>query len=291
MKQYRVPLLTDKIASYDMIQLHTDLPDQSGPRLQLLYAFLNQQPSLSAHGELYTLATSLVQLGLDTHDMVDTNTERRPEKEMRSRQLKILAGDYFSAQFYSLLAKAGQIDMITRISGAVCEVNRLKVNLYMRMRQLKVTADEYFSLAVQLRSGLFQHFAGVLGGTMARLWPDLLEGVSRCEVALDEIKRSECPKRFDKSWAYWHVLQVGTEEERHQLSVLSDEQNFSLIKILAEKYHVRNLLAAKLKQSAESVIALASKLESDKLIGELGQMIEDLTSRLTATMPALNETR
>lgn len=289
MKRYRIPEIADKYTNYDMIQAHTALPPLSDPRLRLLFAFLNQKPSLTKQSELYTLVISLVQLGMDTHDWVDTNTEYRTEKEMRSRQLKVLAGDYFSTRFYQLLAKAGQIEMISKISNAVCEVNKLKLVLYMRMRQLKITADEYVSFAVQLRSELFQHFADMLEGPISRLWPDLLDGVSRCEVILDELERTECPERFEKSWAYWYVLQEGTDEECYKLIHSAEEQGF--IKSLVEKYNVRNLLANKLKQSAETLKAAASKLESDKLINELALIIDAMLNKQSSTMPVLNEMR
>lgn len=289
MKPYRIPEIAQKYIDYDMIQRHTELPDISDSRLRLLYAFLNHQQSLTKHSELYTLVISLVQLGMDTHDLIDTDSEPRPEREMRSRQLKVLAGDYFSARFYQMLSQAGQIDMVSKISGAVCEVNRLKVNLYVRMRQLKVTAEEYLSFTVQLRSELFQLFSGVLDGALSRVWSEVLGSVSRCEVVLEEIERSESPVRFDKSWAYWHVMQEGTDEERQQLSQSLNEPAF--ITGLVEKYNVRNLLTAKLKHSADAVKAIAGKLESDKLLGELTQIVDALLNKLTGYTPALNKTR
>lgn len=289
MKPYRIPEIAQKYVDYDMIQRHTELPDISDSRLRLLYAFLNHQQSLTKHSELYTLVISLVQLGMDTHDLIDTDSEPRPEREMRSRQLKVLAGDYFSARFYQMLSQAGQIDMVSKISGAVCEVNRLKVNLYVRMRQLKVTAEEYLSFTVQLRSELFQLFSGVLEGALSRVWSEVLGSVSRCEVVLEEIERSESPVRFDKSWAYWHVMQEGTDEERQQLSQSLNEPAF--ITGLVEKYNVRNLLTAKLKHSADAVKAIAGKLESDKLLGELTQIVDALLNKLTGYTPALNKTR
>lgn len=289
MKPYRIPEIAQKYIDYDMIQRHTELPDISDSRLRLLYAFLNHQQSLTKHSELYTLVISLVQLGMDTHDLIDTDSEPRPEHEMRSRQLKVLAGDYFSAKFYQMLSQAGQIDMVSKISGAVCEVNRLKVNLYVRMRQLKVTAEEYLSYTVQLRSELFQLFSGVLEGALSRVWSEVLGSVSRCEVVLEEIERSESPVRFDKSWAYWHVMQEGTDEERQQLSQSLNEPAF--ITGLVEKYNVRNLLTAKLKHSADAVKAIAGKLESDKLLGELTQIVDALLNKLTGYTPALNKTR
>lgn len=289
MKPYRIPEIAQKYVNYDMIQAHTELPDFSDSRLRLLYSFLGHQQFLTKHSELYTLVISLVQLGMDTHDLIDTDAQQRPEPEMRSRQLKVLAGDYFSAKFYHLLSQAGQIEMVSKISSAVCEVNRLKVNLYVRMRQLKVTAEDYLIYTVQLRSALFQLFSDVLEGPLSRVWPEVLGGVSRCEVVLEELERSECPDRFDKSWAYWHIMQEGTDEERQHLTQILNEPAF--IAGLVEKYNVRNLLTAKLKHSADAVKAIAGKLESDKLFGELTQIVDTLINKLIGYTPALNKMR
>lgn len=286
---YRISDMTRQYAKHDMIDKHTELPPLAEPRARMLYAVLNEQGASRDQSELYTLVVSLVQLGMDTHDLIDTETAQRSEREMRSRQLKVLAGDFFSARFYQLLANAGQIDMITKISNAVCEVNKLKVNLYTRMRGLKLSAEDYFGFAVQLRSELFQHFVGLLEGAMSRVWPELLHSISRCEVALDELERSESGKRFEKSWAYWHVLQVGNEEERHLLT--TDRLDSSFIKSLIQKYDVRALLTLKLKHAAESVRTAAAELESDKLAGELAGIADSMLSRLASGIPALNETR
>ncbi|OMF35164.1 heptaprenyl diphosphate synthase [Paenibacillus sp. FSL H8-0548] len=289
MKTYRIPEIAQKYIGYDMIQAHTTLPDLANARLRLLYAFLSQQPSLKGVSELYTLAVSLVQLGMDTHDLIDTNDEQLNEPEMRSRQIRILAGDYFSATFYQLLAQAGQIEMISKISSAVSEVNRLKVTLYVRMRQLKMTADEYLIMMRELRSTMFLIFSDVLEGEHSRIWPELLSGISSCEVMLDEIARSKSSAAFDRSWAYWHVMQVGTEDERQQLVQRQYEPNF--VSNVVQKYNVNLQLAKKLKQTADAVIALAGKLESDELLGELTSIVDALLNKQTGCTPALNETR
>ncbi|RIX53483.1 heptaprenyl diphosphate synthase [Paenibacillus nanensis] len=286
---YRISDMTRQYAKHDMIETHTELPPLAEPRARMLYAVLSEQRSSREQSELYTLVVSLVQLGMDTHDLIDTDTAQRSEREMRSRQLKVLAGDFFSARFYQLLANAGQIDMITKISNAVCEVNKLKVNLYTRMRGLKLSAEDYFGFAVQLRSELFQHFASLLEGAVSRVWPELLSSISRCEVVLDELERSESGQRFEKSWAYWHCLQVGNEEERHLLA--SNQLESGFIQALIQKYDVRSLLTVKLKQAVESVRTAAAKLESDKLAGELAGIADSLLGKLNCGMPALNETR
>lgn len=289
MAKYRVPEITSAYTNYDMIQAHTELPPPAEPRLRLLYAVLNEEGASREHSELYTTVVSLVQMGMDTHDLIDTDTRRRSEKEMRSRQLKVLAGDYFSARFYQLLAQAGQIEMITRLSDAVCEVNRMKVNLYSRMRGMKLGAEDYFGYAVQVKSELFGHFAELLEGTLSRLWPDLLNGIARCEVAIEEMDRSLDESRFERSWAFWHLLQVGSEDERHRLTEGGMEPEY--IRSLVQKYNIRSLLAAKLGQSMKSLKAAVLKLESDKLAHELTAIANQLMNNMGGYMPALNEMR
>ena len=56
--------------------------------------------------------------------LVTASNDVKEKKAARSRQLKVLAGDYFSSRFYHLLAQAGQIEMIKQLSNAICEVNR-----------------------------------------------------------------------------------------------------------------------------------------------------------------------
>ncbi|MDQ6418237.1 heptaprenyl diphosphate synthase component 1 [Paenibacillus sp. LHD-117] len=289
MAKYRMTEIASNYANYDMIQAHTELPPPAEPRLRLLYAVLNEQGPLSEHSELYTAVVSLVQLGMDTHDLIDTDTRRRSEKEMRSRQLKVLAGDYFSARFYQMLAGAGQIEMISKLSDAVCEVNRMKVNLYSRMRGMKMTADDYFGYAAQLKSELFGHFAGMLEGTLSRLWPELLGGITRCEVAIEEMERCNDASRFERSWAYWHLLQVGTEDERRRLTDGQPESAF--IQSLVHKYEITKQLAARLKQSMNALKTAVGKLESDKLASELTAITNQLTNNKGGFMPALNEMR
>ena len=101
MKKYSIVQAADQYVKYDMIQAHTQVPSYSEPRLQLLNAMLNQSKLMKDKSELYALVTALVQLGMDTHDLIDIESGFVNEKQMRSRQLNVLAGDYFSAKFIS----------------------------------------------------------------------------------------------------------------------------------------------------------------------------------------------
>ncbi|WP_308639137.1 heptaprenyl diphosphate synthase component 1 [Paenibacillus silvisoli] len=284
MKPYRIPELAKKYIEHDMIEAHTELPDFPDSRVRLLFAFLANQRTPLLHSELYALVASLVQLGMDTHDLIDADSMRVQEREMRSRQLKVLAGDYYSSRFYQLLSQAGQVDMIRRISNGVCEVNRLKVNLYLRMKQLKLTAEEYISQCVQLKTELFHAFTDSLDEKMARVWTELLQGFGRCEVVLDELHRSEKPERFDGSWGYWHVLNNGTEEEKRKLSDQQSEPSFA--QSLLAKYDIRQQLSELLKQSAALVQTAVARVDSDKLVRELNGILETFTTPLVPAASA-----
>lgn len=272
MNSYRISEIAKQYTEYDMIQMHTDLPDFPELRTRLLFAFLNANTHLSPKSELFTLATSLVQLGLDTHDLVTASNELKEKRASRSRQLKVLAGDYFSARFYHLLASAGQIDMIKQLSNAICEVNRLKMNVYMKMKQLKLTAEDYIHLSVEIKSQLFLSFSQVMSETYNRVWPEILRNYMRSEFLFEEINRMESAASFKGSWGYWHINQIGTRDERKQMQAVEDEP--VRIRTLLHKYNVSSqlyeMLRAQTKQLQESI----QQLQSSKLQSELFHMGE-----------------
>lgn len=266
MNSFYIPELAKRFTHYDMIQIHTDLPDFPASRTRLLCAFLREEGHNDSNGDLYALATSLVQMGIDTHEMVSISNEVKEKRAVRSRQMKVLAGDYFSSGFYQLLSQSGQVDMVRQLSAAICEVNRLKMTFYVRMKQLKLTAEEYIQQNVNIRTQLFMHFEQLMKGAQLLLWPDLLRGVTRCEVLAGEITRCEDPARFGGSWGFWHIMQSGTKDERKQLEFTGDDEgNHSVL----QKYNIKDKLYAMLEEEVQSVYNKVNQLDSEKLIQEL----------------------
>ncbi|NQX59008.1 heptaprenyl diphosphate synthase component 1 [Paenibacillus qinlingensis] len=272
MNSYRIPEIAKQYTEYDMIQIHTDLPDFPELRTRLLFAFLNENNKLSSLSELFTVATALVQLGLDTHDLVTASNEVKEKKASRSRQLKVLAGDYFSARFYHLLAKTGQIDMIKQLSNAICEVNRLKMSSYTKMKQLKLTAEDYIHLSVEIKSQLFLSFSEVMYGANKQAWPEILRGFVRCELLFTEIFRIETISKFKGSWGYWHISQNGTREERKLLQ--GEEVDTTKVRTLLHKYNISSQLYQLLNIQSKQLQDFVKKLESDRLQSELFHMGE-----------------
>lgn len=272
---------TKRYTEYDMIRDHTELPELPNFRTQLLYTFLHKSSDFDRQSELYAVVASLAQMGLDTHDLVSETNDRKEKKEARSRQLKVLAGDYFSSRFYWLLAQAGQVEMTRHMATAICEVNRLKMNLYTRMRGWKMTADEYIQHAVGIKMQLFLAFSRLLEGLKPNSWQDMLQGYTSCEVLLDELRRIERDDDLRSGWAFWHLLQIGTKEEKKQLQ--SEEADSGKLRSLLHKYNVRATLCQMLETQFQLLSNKIREFESEKLVGELYQIGEPFVRALTVS--------
>lgn len=209
MKPTSIAEMASKYTQYDMIQKYTKLPAFPEHRVSLLFHFLNSGAvRVKPFSELFSLVTALVQVGLDTHDLVDNDASQAAAGGNRQRQLSILAGDYLSSRFYQLLAKAGQIDTIRRLSEAICEVNKLKMNAYTKMKTLALSAEEYLQGTVAIRTCLFLPFTHMMEGLYRTIWPELLEHLAACEVIDEELHREE--PHTEGSWAYWFLREHGT---------------------------------------------------------------------------------
>ncbi|MEF2964360.1 heptaprenyl diphosphate synthase component 1 [Paenibacillus sp. M1] len=288
MKPDRITQLAQKYVEYDMISTYTELPELPVPRVRLLYTFLkNQEKAKARAGETCALAAFLVQLGLDTHDRIDVGDSAKDERAMRSRQLKVLAGDYFSGVFYDLLAQEEQIDTVSAMSTAICEVNRLKVRLYTGLKKMLLPAEEYLKECVQLKMTLFLSFSRHLDKSVQNIWSLLLAELSRCEVMLDEMKYSAESPPDRKGYAFLRIWETGTNEDREIIAgnKIGEREWNSLL----SKYNIREQLAAMLRQSAERVQHLVQECHGDKIRDELSGILEPITAILSGHRRAWQE--
>jgi heptaprenyl diphosphate synthase len=270
----KIQKLAKQYLEYDMITKTTTLPAFPTACIRLVLAFLSAQRT--PHRELYALVTALVQIGLDTHEHVGNQVEGAPAlslREMRRRQIDVLAGDYLSSRYYQLLDEAGQIKMIRKIARQVSIVNQTKMTLYGRMRELNLTAAEYLELAASVKTGLFDVFTPFMP-EREQNYTEALHNVGRCEVVLDELSRMHEPELFIGSWGYWFVLQEGSDEERAKLRALGGQQDTKVeparVAALLDKYNIQNLLTGLLDQSIGHIKMVATRMEGDHpLIAEL----------------------
>lgn len=274
MKPYCIPQLAKPYTNYDMIQRHTDLPPFSDGRGHLLYIFLNHSSTAKgrSEGELYTLVTELVQIGLDTHERIDRSNDVRGGDPMRSRQLKVLAGDYFSSWFYHLLAKSNQIEMVGILSKAIADFNVMKANLYVKMRERFISAEQYLRHMVQLNMRLFLSFSPMIEESLVELWEKLLAEFSQCETVIGELRRSKDPSNARESYSYWKIFEYATDDERELLQSSSfDQRDWEL---LIKKCKCDSILIDKLNQSLQTIQELLKGINDEHLISELGALLD-----------------
>lgn len=94
-------------------------------KLLILLSILDRLDLSLSEIENFAISTMLVQIALDTHETISKTSEYE-----KSRQLTVLAGDYFSGLYYKLLADSEDILMIKALSEGIKEVNENKVSIY-----------------------------------------------------------------------------------------------------------------------------------------------------------------
>lgn len=263
-----------RYTEYDVIQTHTDLPDFPEFRVRLLHAFLNEADLAAKDSELYSVVTAIVQMGLDVHDEVPEQNTEKSKPAARSRQLKVLAGDYFSSRYYNLLAEAGEVAAVRLLAASICEINRLKLNLYMGIKQLKMTAEDYVRESAQIKSHLFLSLISLLPEWAKRSFGELVYGVSRLEVLSSELARLRDDREIPESWAYWHILDQGSKEDRKLLKAGGPDS--SRLRPLLLKYKAGAHLQRMLEEQLEQLPGKLRELKSERLLQELQPLIERL---------------
>jgi heptaprenyl diphosphate synthase len=106
-----------------------DIPKVDEDKLFLLVAMCNDLELDENILETYIVTTMLVQVALDVHEEVSI-LENLQDLEQKQQQLKVLAGDYFSGLYYSLLSQVEDITMIKSIAHCIKLINEHKIRVY-----------------------------------------------------------------------------------------------------------------------------------------------------------------
>ncbi|MGG5253790.1 heptaprenyl diphosphate synthase component 1 [Neobacillus sp. SM06] len=102
-------------------------------KLLLLISIMDQLDLPYSQLKNYAVTTMLIQIALDTHETVSNSPVTESEKNSRiSRQLTVLAGDYYSGLYYKLLAETSDISLIKILAHGIKEVNEHKISVYQK---------------------------------------------------------------------------------------------------------------------------------------------------------------
>ncbi|BCJ85384.1 heptaprenyl diphosphate synthase component 1 [Effusibacillus dendaii] len=108
--------------SHRYLKQWLDTPIPEFFQLQTAAAILQTAGREEEEIELVTTVLLLIYHGLSTHENIDD----QPTANQKSRQLKVLAGDYYSSKYFYLLAANGKIGLIGRFAQAIARINEAK---------------------------------------------------------------------------------------------------------------------------------------------------------------------
>ncbi|WP_186577808.1 heptaprenyl diphosphate synthase component 1 [Aquibacillus kalidii] len=133
-------------------------PVVDNDKLFILYTIMESTSYDAIKKKSYIITTMLVQIALDTHDLV--HNTKGTEQSTKQRQLTVLAGDYYSGLYYYLLSKIDDIPMIHTLATAIKEINELKMSVYYKEFE---TISSFMDSLKQLESLLVKRVAEHMG--------------------------------------------------------------------------------------------------------------------------------
>lgn len=117
------------LVSHSYLKQYIATPMIDRHKLAFLHDVFSLLPVAERQQQQYTISSMLVHMALDTHDKVAVINE---QTTLKTQQLTVLAGDYFSGLHYVLLAQVKDITMIQTIARAIKIINEQKIKLYQR---------------------------------------------------------------------------------------------------------------------------------------------------------------
>ena len=129
---------------------HIESPIIDEDKLLLLLSLLNKGDIPEFIAKKYCTTIMLIQIALDTHEHV--SNQKLDSEELKSRQLTVLAGVYYSGLYYKILAGIDDIEMIRSLAEGIKEVNEHKISLYQKAAN---NFDELMNDVRKIESSLF----------------------------------------------------------------------------------------------------------------------------------------
>ncbi|MBP1933456.1 heptaprenyl diphosphate synthase component 1 [Ammoniphilus resinae] len=174
-----------KQAENEFVQQYVDIPPVPLVRLQVLFLFLLDSNVTVENIKKYAVPTLLIQIGLDCHEKVSLTTYR-DLNQIRSRQLAVLAGDFYSSKYYYLLSQIEDIELVRSLADSILKINEVKTEVYTSLS--KLSADQLLALLNTIDSGLYLSFLSRYVQDGGRnLWRNIIINFIRVERLTDEL--------------------------------------------------------------------------------------------------------
>ncbi|WP_175631896.1 heptaprenyl diphosphate synthase component 1 [Virgibacillus siamensis] len=149
--------LIRKKMKHTYLDEYVQIPEINDDKLFILFNVLENTTLTEFQKENYIVTTMLVQMALDTHDLVpQSNEPEQTARESKAKQLSVLAGDYYSGLYYLILSGIEDIKLVHTLASAIKEINEYKMQLYYRE---STSLEELLFIISKLDSLLIKHVA------------------------------------------------------------------------------------------------------------------------------------
>lgn len=263
----------NKITSNRYIEEYVTLPEISVVRLKLLYISLYDTSVSRDVRKIYCVAAGLIQMGLDLHENV-TNYKEPSHRSMRNRQLSILAGDYYSSHYYSLLAENNLTDDIKIFASAIRNINIAKMKLYTDSYDVTYgSLEHFFKLAIEKETSLYTYFLEKFHNEKEKaLWQDIIENM----IILNQLSHELQTKTINRhDFSFYFINYFANFDERNEINktVLLNDVSQSKLGYFYRKYDIESKIADLIAGSYNQLLKTIEKLNNRTLKNELNFML------------------
>ncbi|QKY69208.1 heptaprenyl diphosphate synthase component 1 [Lentibacillus sp. CBA3610] len=155
-------LIKEKM-DHTYIEQYVQTPQLDEDKLYILTSILNNTTLSECTKKNCIVTAMLVQMALDTHDLVpNSNDAALTNHEEKSKQLSVLAGDYYSGLYYFLLSEIEEVKLTRVLATAITDINELKMELNYKDFD---SIDTFLSIIKKLESLLITRIAEFVGET------------------------------------------------------------------------------------------------------------------------------
>jgi heptaprenyl diphosphate synthase len=275
----RVKELVKKYTNHPMLGEQVVGKPYSSIRQHMVFFLLRHAGVPEELAKMGLVAISLVEKGMGLHDEVDTlNGNQRDEP------LKVLAGDYFSSQYYRLLAEANQSSWISILSGAICQINLLKMNARYLEGERPFTLEKYCNFELSKRSAIFDALVEEYWRDQQDVWKAMARQLLWLEWLHDEWQQLKWSTDIQEGLIYYYLLEKSSLEEKKHL-VLRDTDSRSKRKVMLFKYQCHSWLRQELEaglREADAIINRFSLPEVQKEWSSLTYYFAEELAKYTA---------
>lgn len=262
------------------IKKYVTIPQFPLVRLQLLNLLLYHASFPRSLRKLYCVTTGLVQMGLDVHEEI-VNQRQYSEKEIRSRQLSILAGDYYSSQYYSLLSKANLVDGVKRIASGIRDINIAKMKLYTENNGDGFESiEQLIEIVKEKESALYLQFLDQLKIEEEKLfWKKLIEDMILLSTLVEERKQHQI-SRHHVSYLFVNYF-ANTVEKRE---IVDNKPEWRIkVKKLYHKYDISNKFTELIRRIQEDLKQRINQIDDIILKKEIRSIFDQIQDSFQLT--------